>query len=101
VIPYDAAFGPKFQINPGDEADRTLVVQRTKLLPCRPLWPGFAVNSVIFGTSWLVLLCIFLGPGFFIQSHRAKRGCCVRCGYGRRHYGGDQCSECGAEVHAI
>ena len=86
------------ELDCGHENDRSLQVHYTRVVPWRPLWPGFAVNSVVFGTGWLVLLCIFLGPGFFVQSHRAQIGRCVRCGYDLRDCGGVQCSECGTAI---
>ena len=56
---------------------------------------GFAVNTAFFGAGWLGLLCAFLGPRFFVRSHRAKRGRCLACGYDLRQSNGEQCSECG------
>ncbi len=69
-------------------AGRFLVNPR--VLPLRPLWPGFAVNTLVFAASLWFLIC---GP-FALRRHiRTKRGRCGKCGYPKGR--SDVCSECG------
>ncbi len=63
-----------------------------RALPLRPMLPGFAVNTLLYGTLlWLVI------PGpFALRRHiRRKRGLCVACGYDLRHADHAACPECG------
>ena len=61
-----------------------------RVLPLRPLWPGFAVNTFFYAA---VLWLLIPGPFLLRRFIRMKRGRCVKCGYPL----GDSavCSECG------
>jgi hypothetical protein len=63
------------------------------LLPFRPAWPGFAIDTLLFG---LFAWCIVFGPFALRRVVRRRRGRCERCGYPRGPSG--RCSECGAEL---
>ncbi len=64
-----------------------------RLLPLRPIWPGFAFNTLFYATILWPLIC---GP-FVLRRHiRRKRGLCVSCGYDLRHAEHEACPECGA-----
>jgi len=66
---------------------------RPRILPLRPLWPGFAVNGVAFGAGiWLVVF----GWRDVRAAWRMRRHCCPRCGYPVGT--SPQCSECGAVI---
>ena len=66
--------------------------QRT-LLSLRPIWPGFAINTIFYAAMLWPLIC---GP-FALRRHiRRKRGLCVACGYDLSHADHDACPECGA-----
>ena len=66
-----------------------------RLLPLRPIWPGFAINTLFYA----VLLCLFtLGPVTTRRLIRRKRGLCIKCGYDLRHVEHEACPECGVEV---
>ncbi len=71
--------------------------QRTGLafLPLRPIWPGFAANTIFYAA---VLWMLTLGPSTARRMIRRKRGLCINCGYDLRHADHDACPECGAEV---
>lgn len=61
------------------------------VLPTLPVWPGFAVNTAIYGVLiWLV----GFGPFALRRTLRRRRGRCVRCGYDVA--GLTKCPECGA-----
>ncbi len=62
-------------------------------LPLLPLWPGFAVNTLLYAA---VLWSLSGGPFILRRLVRVQRGRCVKCGYPR----GDTtvCTECGAEL---
>ncbi len=65
------------------------------LIPLRPIWPGFAVNT-IFNAAILWLLI----PGPFVLRRllRLKRGLCLKCAYPMGE--SSVCTECGCELRA-
>ncbi|MGI9014366.1 MAG: hypothetical protein ACR2GY_08970 [Phycisphaerales bacterium] len=67
-----------------------------RALPLRPIWPGFAINVLLYGLLWWLLLRMIAG---FRSLRRARRGCCHACGYSRKGIAGDaRCPECGCEA---
>ena len=68
---------PRFRANP-------------RVLPLRPLWPGFAVNTLFYAA---VLWLLIPGPFVLRRFVRIKRGRCVKCAYPMGESG--VCSECG------
>ena len=66
-------------------------------IPFRPVWPGFAINTVFYAS---ILWLLTLGPVTARRMIRRKRGRCIQCGYDLRgHSEGDACPECGATTH--
>lgn len=66
-----------------------------RALPLYPLWPGFAINSLVFGCA---LGLVFAFGSALRRKRRRRRGLCEHCGYdlrGRRD-AHDRCPECGA-----
>lgn len=64
------------------------------LLAYRPLWPGLAANSVVFGAGWWVVIST---TGYFRRVARRRRGLCPACGYSLTGLAtGTRCPECGA-----
>ena len=63
------------------------------VLPLRPQWPGFAINTMLYGGVPWLLVC---GPFELRRFRRRKRGLCVYCAYpiGRS----DVCTECGRVI---
>ncbi len=61
-----------------------------KVLPLRPVWPGFAVNTVFYA---VVLWLLIPGPFVLRRLIRMKRSQCLKCGYPLGE--SDVCSECG------
>jgi len=61
-----------------------------KVLPLRPLWGGFAINTAVYAALFAVPVC---GWPMARARRRMKRGLCVRCGYDLA--GAGICSECG------
>ncbi len=60
-------------------------------IPMRPIWPGFAVNTLVYGAAcWMV----FAVPRGARRMVRRRRGRCVGCGYPVK--GLERCPECGA-----
>jgi hypothetical protein len=77
---------------------KSAIAQNTaELLPCIPIWPGFAINTVFYAaTLWL----LFAAP-FALQKRRhIKRGWCLKCAYDLRGRAPTSavCPECGAAV---
>jgi hypothetical protein len=77
-----------------DESGRITI---ERMLPLRPLWPGFAVNTLFYAT---ILWLLIPGPFVLRRVIRVKRGRCPKCGYDLRgappEVGpGGGCPECG------
>ena len=65
-----------------------------RVIPLRPLWPGFAINTIFYAA---VLWVLFAAPFTLRRWRRIKRGQCASCGYSLRGTPDiDKCPECGA-----
>jgi len=66
-----------------------------RFLPLRPIWPGFAINTVFYA---LILWLLFAGPFVLRRRWRIRRGLCPKCAYDLRKRPSDSsvCPECGA-----
>ncbi len=62
-------------------------------LPLRPIWPGFAVNTLFYAA---VLWLLIPGPYALRRFIRVKRGLCVACAYPVGE--SEVCSECGKAI---
>ena len=67
-------------------------------LPLRPIWPGFAINTIFYAAIFVILWLLALGPFTARRFIRRKRGHCIKCGYDLRHAEHEVCPECGVEV---
>ena len=68
---------------------------RYRPLPLRPIWPGFAINTIFYAAMlWLVI------PGPFTARRmiRRRRGLCLKCGYDLRGAEHEVCPECGVQL---
>ena len=61
-------------------------------LPLRPIWPGFATNTVFYAA---VLSLLWSSPFVVRRLIRRKRGRCIKCGYDLRGDFSAGCPECG------
>ena len=68
---------------------------RVGFVPLRPIWPGFAVNTLLYAT---VLWLLIPGPFALRRFVRVKRGLCPACAYPMAE--SDVCSECGKSLAA-
>ena len=60
--------------------------------PLRPLWPGFAINTLFYaGVLWM----LFCGPFALRRMIRKRRGRCLHCAYPIGQ--SPVCTECGAQ----
>ncbi len=62
-------------------------------LPLRPIWRGFAINTIFYAVILSALWCAAVKLRHLI---RHKRGFCTICGYNLRHADHAVCPECGA-----
>ncbi len=63
-----------------------------QMLPLRPIWPGFLINTVFYTA---ILWPLYISP-FILRRHiRHKRGRCIKCGYDLRGDLDAGCPECG------
>jgi hypothetical protein len=71
------------------------------ILPLKPIWPGFAINTIFYAA---VLWIVFAIPGGVKRLRRRAKGWCIHCGYDLRGQttsvnGERRCPECGKAVH--
>ena len=66
-----------------------------RVLPLRPMWPGFVLNTLIFGCAmWmLMMMCVLIRSAI-----RRRRGRCGACGYDLRGSDDGLCPECGGPI---
>ncbi len=62
-------------------------------LPLRPIWPGFAVNTLLYAA---ILWLIIPGPFALRRLLRLRRGLCPKCAYPMG--GSAMCTECGKSL---
>ena len=60
-------------------------------VPICPLWPGFALNSLVYA---LPIALLWLTPGQLRRWHRRRRNLCIHCAYPVADPA-KPCSECG------
>ena len=65
-------------------------------LPFRPIWPGFAINALLYAA----ILWLPIAPFKLRRNLRVKRGLCLNCGYDLRGAEHKVCPECGNEFTA-
>jgi hypothetical protein len=67
-------------------------------LPLRPIWPGFAINTVFYAAVLWVLFALGGTPFALRKWRRIRHGLCPKCGYDLRGGGSESttCPECGA-----
>jgi hypothetical protein len=80
-----------------------MAIQGTRdwhFIPAKPLWPGFAINTVFYAAVlWVLFAAVIRGPGFVRRRVRIWRGRCAACGYNLRATTTGVCSECGRPVN--
>ena len=65
-------------------------------VPCRPIWPAFAINTAFYAAMLWPLICGPIALRRVIRRHiRRKRGLCIACGYDLRGNLSHGCPECG------
>jgi len=71
-----------------------LRAQPERRLPLVPLWPGFAINTLFYGSlAWVTLFAITRAK----QRRRRDRGCCIACAYPVENL--ETCPECGTTAN--
>ncbi len=67
-----------------------VLLEKLRVLPLRPVWPGFAVNTLLYAAvTWLLFVCPFELRRFI----RVRRGLCPTCTYPMG--ASEVCTECG------
>ncbi len=87
--PFNGITSEKLKIE-GESFDR--------LFPLRPIWPGFAINTVFYAFILWLLFALGGTPFALRRRRRIKRGLCPKCGYDLRGTPAHStpCPECGA-----
>ncbi len=62
-------------------------------VPLRPIWPGFAVNTIFYAAILWPLIC---GPVALRRFLRVRRGLCPKCAYPMGE--SSVCTECGGAL---
>ncbi len=89
---YAARAGTTFVANGITITPGKGVLGQATALPLRPIWPGFAVNTMFYaGALWLVIC----GPFVLRRIIRMRQGLCRACGYDLWYAEHDACPECG------
>ncbi len=63
-----------------------------KVLPLRPIWRGFAINTFFYAA---IVWVLWSSPLAARRVSRRKRGRCIQCGYDLRGAEHEVCPECG------
>ncbi len=92
-FPYFYYAEPGLDLPPLPESKGLGLVLNPRALPLRPIWPGFAINTLFYAA---ILGLVIPGPFALRRYIRRKRGLCVACGYDLSHADHDACPECGA-----
>jgi hypothetical protein len=68
-----------------------------RALPTRPIWLGFAINTIFYAA---ILALLFYGPGKVRRLIRIRRSQCPACGFiiASGTCANGLCSECGAKL---
>ena len=67
-------------------------VDQSRIVPLRPIWPGFAINTFFYAA---IVWVLWSSPLAARRVSRRKRGRCIRCGYDLSHAEHGACPECG------
>ncbi len=68
-------------------------VENPRVMPLRPIWPGFALNTLFYAALlWLLIP----GPFALRRFLRLRRGLCPKCAYPMGESG--VCTECGGAL---
>ncbi len=86
----ETAFVSGLRISGGDRPFTCF--RENEFLPLRPIWPGFAINTVFYA---VILWVLTFGPFAMRRVIRRKYGRCIRCGYDLRGKISIGCPECG------
>ena len=95
-MPSKSTFYHAIELSPKLRPRIALMPELAFVLPVRPLWPGFAVNTLFYaGVLWV----LFCGPFALRRMIRRRRGQCAHCAYpiGQN----ERCTECGADVGKV
>lgn len=81
-----------------DDCSFTLAPHMCRL-PVTPIFPGFVVNTVLYGGIFYSIWWLVPGAYRRIRAKRCRlRGRCVGCGYSLTGLTADRCPECGGEI---
>ena len=80
------------------ESDERFFQHTAAVLPLKPIWPGFAIDTIFYAA---ILWSLIPGPFALRRFLRVRRGLCPKCAYPMGESG--VCSECGNQLrkHAV
>ncbi len=88
VVSWDREYRYAFPITVEVDFGGPIGLERP--LPYRPIWPGFAINTVLYA---FILWLLFAAPFALRRRRRIKRGLCPKCAYPVGE--SPVCTECG------
>jgi hypothetical protein len=86
----------RWGFSPELPADKPPAYERWPFFPLMPMWPGFALNTLLY--AWLLVMAQFIVFNWPFQLRRfvrRRRGRCPACGYDLRKDFDAGCPECG------
>ncbi|MGI9013440.1 MAG: hypothetical protein ACR2GY_04230 [Phycisphaerales bacterium] len=69
-----------------------ILIQPDPIIPLRPIFPGFIINTLFYALIWFGALA---ACGFAKRTLRTRRGRCIECNYDLRGDFDAGCPECG------
>ncbi len=89
----NAGWSHAWGLPPGSVVRGGMTYGTPRALPLRPIWPGFAINTVFYA---VILYGVFALPAALRRKRRLARGQCPKCAYPVGT--SDKCTECGATI---
>ena len=88
-----AKINPKPLVVQWESAAALVNAGNSFMIPFRPLWPGFVINTILYA---VIVWGLYFAVVTLRRVRRKEPGFCTVCGYDLRHADHAVCPECGA-----